>query len=550
MEQMSVQVFYRKWRPKTLSEVAGQEHITTTLLNALATGRVAHAFLFCGPRGTGKTSTGRILAKAVNCIDNNGKGEPCNKCNICVSFNESRAMDLIEIDAASNRGIDEIRNIREKVNYAPDQSRYKVYIIDEVHMMTDPAFNALLKTLEEPPSHVIFILATTEVHKIPPTILSRCQRFDFRRIPQAAVIGRLQYTCDNEGIKTDTQVLGLIARASSGSLRDAENLLERLTIYNSSEIALRQVQELLGMTGDQRIGKLARHILSKETSEGLTTISNMTGEGLDPRQINKELVEYFRNLLMIKVGIGQTLDLTTEIYNDMKIIADTSSADAILKIIKLFSQSDFRHETQSTLPLELALVECTLNNQTEVKSQVTAETTPVTVKKNKPEPVKQQYIPVSDQKPATIDKKIVAEAPVIKKPEHEEKTVILEEETTLPTNNNSIEYIKKRWKEIVQASHGVGSGATLQALLRSGCSPVSLEGTTIVLDCNNNSFVKGKIEDQKYKHLVEEIISKVLGFNYTIQPILSQREKKTKSKLIDAALEMGAQIINDEPGGN
>ena len=202
---MASQVFYRKWRPQTLAEVVGQEPVTQTLLNALSSGRVSHAYLFCGPRGTGKTSTGRILAKAVNCLTN-GKGEPCNTCEICQAITEGRALDIVEIDAASNRGIDDIRDLREKVNYAPNQARYKVYIVDEVHMLTKEASNALLKTLEEPPPHVIFVLATTEAHKVLPTILSRCQRFDFRRLPQADIASKLARICSAEDIHIEILV--------------------------------------------------------------------------------------------------------------------------------------------------------------------------------------------------------------------------------------------------------------------------------------------------------------------------------------------------------
>ncbi|MBI4300451.1 MAG: DNA polymerase III subunit gamma/tau, partial [Chloroflexi bacterium] len=225
---MTSQVFYRKWRPSTFAEVVGQEPVTRTLRNALIEERLAHAYLFCGPRGTGKTSTARILAKAVNCLGPTVDREPCNTCSTCQAISEGRALDLIEIDAASNRGIDEIRDLREKVNYAPNEMRYKVYIIDEVHMLTEPAFNALLKTLEEPPRHTIFILATTEVHKIPATILSRCQRFDFRRLPLGAATDRLRHICAEEGIEAEVEALNLIARSATGSLRDAENLLQQL----------------------------------------------------------------------------------------------------------------------------------------------------------------------------------------------------------------------------------------------------------------------------------------------------------------------------------
>ena len=233
---MVSQVFYRKWRPQTLAEVVGQEQVTQTLRNALAGRRVSHAYLFCGPRGTGKTSTGRILAKAINCLTTEGKGEPCNTCAMCQAVTEGRALDVIEIDAASNTGVDNIRNLRERVNYVPSQARYKVYIIDEVHMLSTPASNALLKTLEEPPPHVIFVLATTEIHKVLPTIMSRCQRFDFRRISQKDSVSRLTHICNAEGIKIKPEALKLIARSASGSLRDAENILEQLATYYGSNI--------------------------------------------------------------------------------------------------------------------------------------------------------------------------------------------------------------------------------------------------------------------------------------------------------------------------
>ncbi|MCK4368114.1 MAG: DNA polymerase III subunit gamma/tau, partial [Dehalococcoidales bacterium] len=308
---MASQVFYRKWRPQTLAEIVGQEQVTQTLSNALKSGRVSHAYLFYGPRGTGKTSTGRILAKAVNCL-NNGKGEPCNTCEICQAITEGRALDVIEVDAASNRGIDEIRDLREKVNYAPNQARHKVYIIDEVHMLTKEAANALLKTLEEPPPYVIFILATTEVHKVPPTILSRCQRFDFRRISQADVVSKLTRICSAEGIHIEPEGLRLIAKSATGSLRDAENLLEQLTTYYGTEVELRQVQAILGITGDERAKELIRHIVNNDISAGVSTINSVNSDGVDLRQFNREVVEYLRELLLIKTGSEEAVDLTAE----------------------------------------------------------------------------------------------------------------------------------------------------------------------------------------------------------------------------------------------
>ncbi|MBI2858780.1 MAG: DNA polymerase III subunit gamma/tau, partial [Chloroflexi bacterium] len=357
---MSAQVFYRKWRPQTLGEIVGQEQVTRTLLNALASGRVSHAYLFCGPRGTGKTSTGRILARAVNCLTTQGKGEPCNTCNICTEAAEGRAMDIIEVDAASNRGIDEIRELREKAGYAPAQARYKVYIIDEVHMLTAAASNALLKTLEEPPPHVIFVLATTEVHQVLPTILSRCQRFDFRRISQADVIAKLGEIAQAEGIKIASEALRLIARATTGSLRDAENLLQQLTTYYGAEVELKQVQGLLGITGDSRARDLVRHIVSNDTAAGITTINKVSSDGVDLAQFQREVVDYLRMLLLMKTGSSEAVDLTAEDKKELEEMAGKASLAQVVRAVKRFGQAQRETDNCATLPLELALVDCTM----------------------------------------------------------------------------------------------------------------------------------------------------------------------------------------------
>jgi len=290
---MASQVFYRKWRPQALAELVGQPHVTQTLLNALKNGNISHAYLFCGPRGTGKTSTGRILAKAVNCL-NSGRGEPCNNCEMCRAITEDRSMDVIEIDAASNRGIDDIRDLREKINYAPTQARRKVYIIDEFHMLSREASNALLKTLEEPPPHVVFVLATTEAHKVLPTILSRCQHFDFHRLSRTDVVAQLSKISTAENIDIEMQSLQLIARSTTGSLRDAENLLEQLTTYHGNIIKFQQVQSMLGITGDWRAKEIVRHIINKDISGGMSTLNSVNNDGLDLRQFNRELVEHLR----------------------------------------------------------------------------------------------------------------------------------------------------------------------------------------------------------------------------------------------------------------
>jgi DNA polymerase-3 subunit gamma/tau len=356
---MTSEVFYRKWRPQTFTEVAGQEPITRTLTNAVGSGKAAHAYLFTGPRGTGKTTTGRLLAKAVNCTDPH-KGEPCNACDSCRLFLEGRALDLIELDAASNRGIDEIRSLRDKVGFAPAAARYKLYLVDEVHMLTEPAFNALLKTLEEPPPHVIFVLATTEPHKVPATIASRCQRFDFRRIPLAAIVEVLGRICREEKVKCPAEGLELIARSATGSLRDALNLLEQLIDYYGRKLTLADVQGGLGLVGDARSGELARLTLQGDLAAGLALIASTRDDGLDMRQFQREVIGHLRDLLLVKAGAEAGLSITHEQTEEMKALAAGVAADRIVRALKTFGQADLRADPQSSLPLELALAECVL----------------------------------------------------------------------------------------------------------------------------------------------------------------------------------------------
>ena len=253
--RLTSQVLYRKWRPRSFAELAGQEHVTTVLRQAVRQGRISHAYLFCGPRGTGKTTSARVLARTLNCLSPQD-AEPDNQCAMCLNADLGRALDLIEMDAASNRGIDEIRNLRERVHFAPVEGKYKVYIVDEAHMLTEAASNAFLKTLEEPPPHVIFVLCTTEPHKILPTIISRCQRFDFRRLTTEIMVTRLRFLCEQEEIEADPKALEALARSASGSLRDAENLLEQMVVSYGGKVELPDVQEALGLTHSQAAREL------------------------------------------------------------------------------------------------------------------------------------------------------------------------------------------------------------------------------------------------------------------------------------------------------
>jgi len=523
---MGSEVFYRKWRPQTLSEVVGQEPVTQTLRHAVEGGKVAHAYLFCGPRGTGKTSTARILAKAVNC-PNQANGEPCNVCDMCRSITEGRALDVIEIDAASNRGIDEIRSLREKANYAPSLARYKVYIIDEVHMLTEAACNALLKTLEEPPGHVIFILATTEAHKVIATIVSRCQRFNFHRLQQTEIMGKLKLICEKEGIHIEPGALELIARAATGSLRDAENILQQMIAYYGNQIELDQVQAELGISWDTRVRQLARCVVNRDVAAGLKVINSLNSDGIDLRQFNVGLVEYLRGLLLAKSRCEEALDVTNEDLAEMGRLATNATLDYLLKAVKSFSSINFRSDNYSALSLELALLGCALSPPTG-----------------------------QEQLTTTKPSEIADDTEITESLEEAEVSVALDPEIVgaeVPSEGISqdIDYLRDRWREFIKSLRGEGSSGNLDAFLRSACNPIALEDDTLVLGFYY-SFHKEKIEDTKYRHLVEKKLKEVFGQPYKIRCILvdSKREipsqERTQNPVIKAALEMGAKISEEE----
>ena len=332
------QALYRKWRPHQWDEVIGQEHVVQTLKNAVKADRVAHAYLFAGPRGTGKTTTARLLAKAVNCLDEDLSRRPCNHCEHCQAVNAGRFLDLIEIDAASNTSVEDVRDLRDKINFSPNQGRYKVYIIDEVHMLSTAAFNALLKTLEEPPSHAIFILATTEVHKIPTTVLSRCQRHEFRRIPVVDIVKHLETLAKGEGLQVEKDALTLIARQSTGSMRDAISLLDQLA-SSGKKITLEMTQTVLGTAASQSVLDIVEALLSGDAAAGLDHIHATLDSGSDPRQFARQIVDYLRDLLLIRMGNASQIDAGAEIRAQMARHAQAFETQELLKVIRVFNHA-------------------------------------------------------------------------------------------------------------------------------------------------------------------------------------------------------------------
>ncbi len=343
-------MLYGKWRPKGFAEVVGQDHIVRTLKNALATGQVAHAYLFSGPRGTGKTTTARILARAVNCQALRD-GEPCNACGPCRAILGGSALDLIEMDAASNRGIDDVRELREKIAYAPSDLARKVYLLDEVHMLTEGAFNALLKTLEEPPPHAIFILATTDLHKVPATIISRCQRYDFHRVPNDAIVDRLAYICDQEGVAVPREGLLAIAVQSRGGLRDAITMLEQAIARYGAAPTVEDIRAALGQVHDPRVEGLVRALLESDLAAALDIARSVADDGLDIARFTRAAVDIVRQLLAAVLRDGSAPDI-----DDLLALA-RRRGDAVPLLAAALSElarADFRLDPASPIPLEIA----------------------------------------------------------------------------------------------------------------------------------------------------------------------------------------------------
>jgi DNA polymerase-3 subunit gamma/tau len=526
---MAAQALYRKWRSRTFEEVIAQEHVTRTLRNALRAGRVAHAYLFTGPRGTGKTSTARLLAKAVNCRSEDEE-KPCNACAICQAIDEGRMLDLIEIDAASNRGIDEIRDLREKVNFRPGEARYKFYIIDEVHMLTNEAFNALLKTLEEPPPHVIFVLATTEPHKIPATVLSRCQRFDFRRIPLDDILSRLSYIATEEGLAVEPPALEMIARQSTGSLRDAVSLLDQMMAYATcgvgEAITLAHVQEALGIASSQLVADLVDRLAQRDVPAGLEMINRAIDEGAEPRQLAREIVEHLRGLMLLQLGNGERLlNLPAEVVSRMKGQAAAFSPVRLRGALQRFNQVglELKAGFLPQLPLELAFVESATEEAVSQQSQ--------------PQPVKEQTAPAASQTPEV---KSAARRTSAAEARKETPAATTPPAAPQARQELSLSSVQARWNDVLaalkrQGQQGAPDAFQAEGLLRSG-HLAGLEGSAIVFAISSE-VLKGKVEEPRTKALIEQTISQVMGSSCYLRCVPAGRAAEENAPPAQSAAE-------------
>ncbi len=550
---MPGEVLYRKWRPPRFEDVVGQDVVTQTLTRAVAGNRTAHAYLFCGPRGTGKTSTARVMAKALNCtMRPDGVGDPCGACDACRAIENGSFVDLIEIDAASNRGIDEMRDLREKVRFAPSLGKTKVYIIDEAHALTADAFNAFLKTLEEPPPQTVFILATTEPHKLPATIISRCQRFDFHRISTAAIVDRLAEIAASEGAELAPDALRTIARTAGGSLRDATNVLDQLITSFGTSPTLEQLQELLGIGGEEQALALAKHLLTGDTTASLELVNAVAAEGVDLRPLHRMTVDFLRAALLMKSGVQDALDLSTEAQSQLSGVVDGVSTDRILRVLRLFGGISLRYDQPSPLPLELAAVELSLEpevpRQAPAPTPAAAPTAPAAVS---PQP-RREPAPAAPQAPGP---RPTAPAP---QPRPVAQPAARPAAAPAPPLDPSApigERLTTQWPVLLRAMGRVPRRRfDVAALLRSSAKR-HVDGDHLVVHfshVSNSERLQAELEDPKIRAEVERVLEETLAQKLTLRvdadDVPAHRGgSEDAGHLVRAAMNLGGHVVGQVP---
>ena len=527
------QALYRKWRSRTFDEVVGQEHVTQTLRNALRDNRVAHAYLFSGPRGTGKTSTARILAKALNCTGP-AENRPCDVCPTCVAISEGRMLDLIEIDAASNNGVDDIRELRDKVGFRPSEGSYKIYIIDEVHMLSTNAFNALLKTLEEPPPHARFILATTEPHKIPATVHSRCQRFDFRRIPVAEISGHLRHIANEENVQAEDAALTAIARSAQGCMRDAISLLDQMTSYGAEAVSLEQVHQVLGSVASESVSGFVDALADQNVTAGLQTVHSLLLAGASLQEFTTQVVEHLRGVMLVQMtgDSGLLDDRSPETVKRMEVQARKLTQPQTLYAVKRFGEAigELKGGYQPQLPLELALIEV-VRGPAAIAAQVATPAQPAPVQ------------PTVSPQPAPATPTPAKEAPAGKKPaaspKEEKAAAGTAESAPVPLDNDAVSRLRGQWNDVLTAVREQ-SGLKQQAALRA-VRDIAIGENAIALSFGNNKFARDMISEGETLTQVSTILAEFIGRQVTVEC------QEGETATLSAA---AGRVVRDEQAGD
>lgn len=540
---MYYRTLYREWRPQDFNEMVGQEHVCRILKNALSSGRVSHAYLFSGPRGTGKTSTAKILAKGLNCACG-PTPEPCNQCSACKRITAGEFLDVLEIDGASNRGIDEVRELREKVQLAPVEGRNKVYIIDEVHMLTTEAFNALLKTLEDPPDHVVFIFATTEAHKIPLTVLSRCQQLEFHRLPVAAIVERLQEVAVQEEVEIEPKTLFLLAKKAEGSLRDALGLLDQCIAFAEKEIGHEEVIDILGVSAGENLEAIGGALAEKNVAALLKILNELLDRGRDPRQLVKDLINYFRNLLVVKVCTdpGDLVAVTADEGQVLNKQAQYFTPEQLLTIIELLAhtESEVRWSAQPRILLEVLavrlvqklaagdLIDIAIPNKQEIVARdSTDRVVPVKVNQSK------NIAPVDIKAPQTREPKPVVSV--------EKKEAVAPAAAAI-----SLVEVKKRWPEVLEKVKEVMLPAV--SIVREG-EPVKIQQGRLTLAFSHEVYKDRVVE--KYKDLLENIFKSVFAEDLALHCVLIEdgaTETREYSLLQEVIEVFGSDLVVEKKG--
>lgn len=536
---MAYQALYRQWRPKVFEDIVGQIHITTTLKNQIKTGNVSHAYLFSGTRGTGKTSIAKIFARAVNCTELNNLN-PCNKCNVCEGILSDSLMDVIEIDAASNNGVDHIRELRESVKYPPSKAKYKVYIIDEVHMLSGGAFNALLKTLEEPPKHVVFILATTEPQKLPATILSRCQRFDFRPVNYKAIVEHLKHICSSIGLSYEEKALGVVAANGNGSLRDSLSILEQCISYSSGELTYESVIICLGISSEEFLCRMVDSVIAKKANEALTLVQQALKEGKDIQQLIKDLIGYFHKLMLTKVENSLASEDISEglkhiLKNQANSIAINEIVDAIYALSE--AESKAKYASQPQVILEVAVVglcsKACESNEGLLERVIRLEKHLSSKKEIHPRGSSNE---IQKEKPA--DKSDYNEDEFFE----DIKEAVTDSTSYAEDTSASFSKIRDKWEETLEVMRR-DKKAQIKAFLKEG-DLVALNGRNLVVSFKDGfGFHREALDKEKTKEYIVSVIQQVTGLNVNIAFIMENEAVSNKKNVEDDVLELLKEAV-------